>query len=269
MRAWSLADEQADLRCTWVPGAGMLGASLMHGGDELLWQGAGVHAYARERKFMGIPFLHPWANRLDRFAYDANGHHVVLDPDSPLLLLDDHGLPIHGVLTGSRRWVVREVTADSDRATLVSSLDFDRPDLLEAFPFPHRVELAVEVSGGAVQVRTTLTATGSEAVPVTFGFHPYFTLPGLPRARWDVVFPVHERLPLDPRMVPTGATEPASPSPERSASGPGTTSSMASTQAHAFNSAAAGARSRSNTPRDTRWLRSSRRLARSTSASNR
>jgi aldose 1-epimerase len=211
MRAWSLADEQADLRCTWVPGAGMLGASLMHGGDELLWQGAGVRAYARERKFMGIPFLHPWANRLDRFAYDANGHHVVLDPDSPLLLLDDHGLPIHGVLTGSRRWVVREVMADSDRATLVSSLDFDRPDLLEAFPFPHRVELAVEVSGGAVQVRTTLTATGSEAVPVTFGFHPYFTLPGLPRARWDVVFPVHERLPLDPRMVPTGATEPASP----------------------------------------------------------
>ena len=67
MRAWSLSDTEADLHCTWVPGAGMLGASLVHGGDELLWQGAGVRAYARERKFMGIPFLHPWANRLDRF----------------------------------------------------------------------------------------------------------------------------------------------------------------------------------------------------------
>lgn len=211
MRAWSLTDARADLHCTWVPGAGMLGASLVHRGAELLWQGAGVRAYARERKFMGIPFLHPWANRLDRFAYDANGHHVVLDPDSPLLLLDDHGLPIHGVLTASRRWVVQEVAADSDWASLVSSLDFDRPDLLEAFPFPHRVELAVEVSGGAVEVRTTLTATGSEPVPIAFGFHPYFTLPDLPRACWKVVFPVHERLPLDPLMVPTGATEPASP----------------------------------------------------------
>ncbi|MBV9683420.1 MAG: aldose 1-epimerase [Solirubrobacterales bacterium] len=211
MRAWSLSDAGADLHCTWVPGAGMLGASLVQGGEELLWQGAGVRAYARERKFMGIPFLHPWANRLDGFEYEARGHHVVLDPRSPQLLLDDHGLPIHGVLTGSRRWVVQEVTADGDRARLVSSLDFDRPELLEAFPFPHRVELAVEVSGGAVQVRTTLTATGSEPVPVAFGFHPYFRLPGLPRARWEVLFPVHERLPLDPLMVPTGATEPARP----------------------------------------------------------
>jgi len=211
LRAWSLSDVRADLHCTWVPGAGMLGASLVHAGEELLWQGAGVRGYARERKFMGIPFLHPWANRLDRFAYEAHAHRVVLDRDSPLLLLDDHGLPIHGVLTASRRWVVREVAADGDRARLVSSLDFDRSELLEAFPFPHRVEMAVEVSGGAVQVRTTLTATGSERVPVAFGFHPYFRLPGLPRARWEVGFPVHERLPLDLDMVPTGATEPASP----------------------------------------------------------
>jgi len=98
-----------------------------------------------------------------------------------------------------------------DGARLVSSLDFDRPELLEAFPFPHRVQLTIEVSAGAVQVRTTLTATGSEPVPVAFGFHPYFRLPGLPRARWEVGFPVHERLPLDPHMVPTGATEPARP----------------------------------------------------------
>jgi aldose 1-epimerase len=208
MRAWSLSDARADLDCTWVPGAGMLAASLVHDGEELLWQGAGVRGYARERKFMGIPFLHPWANRLNRFAYDANGHHVVLDRNSPLLLLDDHGLPIHGVLTASRRWVVQEVAADSDRARLVCSLDFDRPELLEAFPFPHRVELAVEVSGGAVQVRTTLIPTGTEPVPVAFGFHPHFRIPGLPRAQWEVIFPVHERLPLDPLMVPTGETEP-------------------------------------------------------------
>jgi hypothetical protein len=46
--------------------------------------------------------------------------------------------------------VVQELVADSDRARLVSSLDFDRPELLEVFPFPHRVDIAVEVSGGAV-----------------------------------------------------------------------------------------------------------------------
>jgi hypothetical protein len=107
MRAWSLSDVQADLHCTWVPGAGMLGASLVHGGEELLWQGAGVRGYARERKFMGIPFLHPWANRLDRFAYEANGHHVALDRNSPLLLL----AWIHRS-AGLSRWVSRNRVGD-------------------------------------------------------------------------------------------------------------------------------------------------------------
>jgi len=96
LRAWRLSDDEAALHTTWVPGAGMLGASLVHRGQEMLWQGAGVRGYARERKFMGIPFLHPWANRLSDFGYRAGGHDVVLDPASPLLLLDDHGLPIHG-----------------------------------------------------------------------------------------------------------------------------------------------------------------------------
>ena len=78
-RAWVLHDEAADLHATWVPGAGMLGASLVHRGQELLWQGAGVRAYARARAFMGIPFLHPWANRLDGYHYRAGGHDIVLD----------------------------------------------------------------------------------------------------------------------------------------------------------------------------------------------
>lgn len=97
LRAWRLSDEQADLHTTWVPGAGTLCASLVHFGQEMLWQGAGVGAYARERKFMGIPFLHPWANRLGDFTYSVKGRVVVLDPASPLLLLDDNGLPIHGL----------------------------------------------------------------------------------------------------------------------------------------------------------------------------
>src|SRR5205814_244632 len=34
--------------------------------------GAGVRGYAQERKFMGIPFLRPWANRLDGLTYRAD-----------------------------------------------------------------------------------------------------------------------------------------------------------------------------------------------------
>jgi aldose 1-epimerase len=210
-RACVLHDDAADLHATWVPGAGMLGASLIHEGEELLWTGRGVRAYARDRVFMGIPFLHPWANRLAAFAYRAGGHEVVLDPSSPLLLLDDNGLPIHGVLTASRRWSVRELAADNERARLAAVLDFDRPELLAAFPFPHRVEMEVELGGGTLQLRTTLTATGPEPVPVAFGFHPYLRIPGASRADWEVSFPVHRRLALDQRLIPTGATQTIQP----------------------------------------------------------
>ena len=48
-----------------VPAIGMVVASLRHRGEELLAQRDGLAAYAREGTTMGVPFLHPWANRLD------------------------------------------------------------------------------------------------------------------------------------------------------------------------------------------------------------
>jgi aldose 1-epimerase len=186
----------------------MLGASLIHRGEELLWQGAGQRAYARERKFMGIPFLHPWANRLDAFVYELGGREVTLDRSSPILKLDDSGLPIHGLLSADPHWSLRELSADSDHARLIACLDFDRPELLAAFPFRHRVEIEVRVAGGELRVATTLIATGDERVPVSFGFHPYLQIPGPPRTEWSVSFPLRRRLLLDRRGIPTGATEP-------------------------------------------------------------
>jgi aldose 1-epimerase len=211
LEAWSLHDEAADLHATWVPSAGMLGASLVHHGEELLWQGAGVDAYAGRRAFMGIPFLHPWANRLDGYRYRAGGRDVTLDPASPLLLLDDHRLPIHGVLTASRRWTVQTTAATGEHARLTASLGFDTPELLAAFPFRHRVEMEVELGGGALEVRTTVYASGADAVPIAFGFHPYLQFPGVPRGQWSVAFPVRRRLRLDARLIPTGETEPVRP----------------------------------------------------------
>lgn len=211
MTAWILHDDAADLHATWLPGAGMLGASLVHHGEELLWQGAGAGEYAQRRAFMGVPFLHPWANRLDHFGYRTGGHDVVLDPASPLLLLDDTKLPIHGLLNATPRWTVHETAADRDAARLVAVLEFDDDDLLAAFPFPHRVEMTIRLGSGALEVRVVLSTTGDRAVPVSFGFHPYLQLPGLPRAEWQVVLPVRRMLLLDDRMLPTGEKRTVAP----------------------------------------------------------
>ncbi len=209
--ACMLHDDAADLHATWLIGAGMLGASLTHLGEELLWQGAGADAYAAERKFMGIPFLHPWANRLSTFGYRAGGRDVTLEPDDPLLLLDTNGLPIHGVLTASRDWVAERHFASDDGASLTATFEFDRPELLASFPFRHRIEMEVSLRGGVLQVGTTLSATYDDPVPVAFGFHPYLRIPGLPRTQWEVSFPVRRRLTLDRHLIPTGAGETVEP----------------------------------------------------------
>jgi aldose 1-epimerase len=60
-------------------------------------------------------------------------------------------------------------------------------------------------------VRTTVSATGDAEVPLAFGYHPYFALPGVPREQWEVSLPVRRRLVLDEHAVPTGATEPVEP----------------------------------------------------------
>ena len=46
-------------------------------------------------------------------------------------------------------------------------------------------------------------------MPIAFGYHPFFQLPGVPRAEWEITLPVAERLLLDERLVPTGERAPA------------------------------------------------------------
>jgi aldose 1-epimerase len=131
---------------------------------------------------------------------------VRLDAASPLVQRDDHGLPIHGLLNGSPRW--RRALAP-DGWALSAELDFgDHPDLLAAFPFPHRLRLDVALRRRTLTVRTTLTAAGDHPVPVAFGFHPYLRLPDVPRERWRVELPAMRHLELDPRSIPTGASVP-------------------------------------------------------------
>src|SRR4030095_6386357 len=71
--ARTLVSPDGTLEGTFVVGAGMVGSSLRHDGAELLDARGGVARYARAGSTMGIPLLHPWANRLDGFLYTVGG----------------------------------------------------------------------------------------------------------------------------------------------------------------------------------------------------
>jgi len=206
--ARTLVSPQGTLEATFVTGAGMVGSSLRHEGAELLDPRGGVARYAAQGATMGLPLLHPWANRLEGFRYAAAGRAVTLSTASGVLHLDENGLPIHGLLPGRSRWEVTREEATPSAARLETRMVFS-PDaaLLEAFPFPHEVCLDITLRDDALVVATTLTPTGDVAVPVSFGFHPYLRLPGVPREQWMVDLPVRQRLVLDERQLPTGARE--------------------------------------------------------------
>jgi galactose mutarotase-like enzyme len=52
-------------------------------------------------------------------------------------------------------------------------------------------------------------ANQGSPVPISFGFHPYLTLPGVRREEWEIAVPVETHLLLDDNGIPTGETEPA------------------------------------------------------------
>jgi aldose 1-epimerase len=202
-----------ELEATFLPGLGLLGASLRHRGEELLALPGGVEGY-RDGNVTGLPLLAPWANRLPAWRYRAAGVEVSLEGLD--LHTDPAGLPIHGTLTAQGGWRLERLAAAADRAVLEAGFDYGaRPELLAAFPFPHRLTVTAALQGASLAVTTTLAATGERPVPVAFGWHPYLRLPGAPRATWRLLLPARSHLELDDRGLPTGkaADEPAEADP--------------------------------------------------------
>jgi len=167
--ARELVDTGGGLAATFLPGLGMVGVSLLHRGEELLGRTDNLPRYASEGSTLGIPLLHPWANRLGGSSYTAAGRAVELDPGSPLLHLEEHGLPIHGVAGPRLPWRLTGERATADGAVLEAELHYATPELLAVFPFPHALRQRIVLGPGGLTVTTTLSPSGETAVPVAFG----------------------------------------------------------------------------------------------------
>jgi aldose 1-epimerase len=187
------------LRAAFIPELAMVGCSLTHEGVEVLGLRGGAEAYRERGSTFGIPLLHPWANRLVRPL-----------PASDLIPHDEHGLPIHGVLPRVLPFGVTESTARSVRAEFDTH---DHPAVLEVFPNPHALTVAATLDEEGLEIRTTLRAHGRRPCPVSFGYHPYLCLPGVPRAEWSIDVPARTRIVLDERGIPTGDREPVTVAP--------------------------------------------------------
>src|SRR5438105_2798902 len=183
--AVQLEDTKNHTVVTIVPSVGNQAMEMTVNGTNIFRTNYSSVADFKSRPGMaGIPFLAPWANRLDEQAFWANGRRYALDMD----LGNVRGaIPNHGFLTTNDKWQVMEVKADSKSAWVTSRLDFyKQPMWMKQWPFAHTIDMTYRLQDGVLQVETKITNMSAEPMPVSIGFHPYFQLKDSPRNEWTI-----------------------------------------------------------------------------------
>lgn len=145
-------------------------------------------------------WLYPFASRLPEGRYNWAGHTYQFPLNDPA-----SNSAIHGMLDRlPARLTHLETGAVSASAELVIDYDGSEP----GYPFPAQVSMHYQLAGrGALTITFSVTNHHTESVPVSVGWHPYFTLPGR-LADWQLQLPAGELVTLDDRLLPTGTTQP-------------------------------------------------------------
>ena len=202
-----LEDTKNQTSVSILPAVGNIVYSMKVKGQEILrWPYGSVEEFKAKPAMSGIPFVGPWANRLDEQAFYANGRRYAFDME----LGNVRGaIPIHGFLTTTDQWQVVEVQSDGKAAWVRSRLEFfKQPSWMKQFPFAHTIEITHRLQDGVLQVLTRITNMSGEPMPVSVGFHPYYMLTDSTREEWTISVGAGKHWILSPAKIPTGETEP-------------------------------------------------------------
>lgn len=205
-----LADTSRDMRVSIAPSIGNIAYEFsVHEKNYLWFPFAGPAELKAAPKLCGIPFLAPWANRMDGIEYWINERRYVLNRGFGNLRWDPNRKPIHGLLLFSPRWSVVSVDADSECAATACRLEFWKyPELMTHFPFAHEIRMTYRLAGGTLQVEVAIENLCDQPLPVAVGHHPYFQLHDVPRNEWRVHIAARDHLVLDEFLIPTGERRP-------------------------------------------------------------
>ena len=202
-----LEDAASQIVVSIAPSAGNLVFEMKVKGHEVLrFPYASLDEFTRRPGLSGIPFLGPWANRLDEQAFYANGKKYAFDMEFGNVR---GAHPIHGFLSYASEWQVVDAKADDTSAWVTSRLEvFRQPAWMAQFPFAHTIEMTHRLQNGALEIATRIQNLSAEAMPVAIGFHPYFQLTDSPRDEWTISVGARTEWVLSPDKIPTGETRP-------------------------------------------------------------
>ena len=153
----------------------------------------------------GVPFLGPFANRLDEMAFYANGKKYSFDAGLGNVRAP---IPQQGFLSSTHDWKTVTVKADARSAYIISRLDFYRhPDWMKQFPFAQTYTMTIRLKDGVLEVNTRIDNLSTDPLPVSIGYHPYFALPEGDRNHWSLDFGADTHWIETDAHLPTGERE--------------------------------------------------------------
>jgi aldose 1-epimerase len=210
LEAVRLTDAAHKTEVSIVPSVGNIAYEMKVNGKNILFLPAeNVGELKAKPALGGVPFLWPWANRIDQDAYWVNGKKYLLHSELGNLRRDGNQKPIHGLLLFSPEWKVTKLEGGDKAATATSRLEFARyPALMAQFPFAHTVEMTYRLADGVLEVETVIHNQAAEPLPVVLGYHPYFRLHDAPRDQWKVHLAAREVYALSDALIPTGERKP-------------------------------------------------------------
>jgi aldose 1-epimerase len=209
---YHLIDAKRKMDFGVVPDLGNFAYVFTVNGKDVLITPESFKAYEEKHWFgWGIPFLAPYANRIDHDYYYFQGKKFLLnDALGNILRVPPSNLPIHGLLVFDPRWEVAKTGgSDAEGAFITSRLEFYKyPDLMAQFPFVQVYEVTYRLKDGRLECTTRVSNVGKSPMPVHFGYHPYFHPDG-PRENWTLGIGAQKHWIVDKALIPTGETEPA------------------------------------------------------------
>jgi aldose 1-epimerase len=208
---YHLLDARRKMDLGIVPDIGNFVYQFKVDGKDVLIAPESLKAYIERHWFgWGIPFLAPYANRIDHdYYYFQDKKYLLNDSLGNLLRVPPANLVLHGLLVFDPHWeVVKTGGSDATGAFIASHLEFYKyPDLMAQFPFAHVYDVTYRLRDGKLECTTKVTNEGKSAMPVHFGYHPYFC-PNGPSEEWTLGIGALKHWVVNEALIPSGDTEP-------------------------------------------------------------
>lgn len=150
-----------------------------------------------EQDYYKNSFLLPYPNRLKDGIYSFNGNTYRFP-------INDKGTQnsLHG-FKDFYKMSVENVVTEENYASITLKSDYQGQN--PAFPFPFEFKITYTLKGyNELICSVDLYNPTTEAMPIGFGWHPYFKLGNLPVEELELQMPTVYQVEIDDRMLPTG-----------------------------------------------------------------